>query len=289
MTFPEIAEQNDLGNMLEHLLYLNEELSNGLFTVFAPTDAAVDAFFDQINALNDENLQIIWYFIRWHHTSGGAYTIDDLATLDPPILLVTSVGQLIGVDLSDDGIFVVGVVNNQSYIAQADPVDIIVSNVVVHVVDQVILPLVPLATTAAMYGFSILSQAFDAANLTSFLNDMSIEPEDTFTIFAPTDAAFLALGQDALASLFEDTERLTNILLAHVVPGTETISTIIDDLSIGLDGYLTVASEVIAPFVEDDSLFVQLLGSVSHSAQVGFEFNASNGVIHAIDAVLLLE
>ncbi|GAB4511576.1 MAG: hypothetical protein OHK0046_09830 [Anaerolineae bacterium] len=65
--------------------------------------------------------------------------------------------------------------------------------------------------------FATLLEAIEAADLTE-----TLATEGTFTIFAPTDAAFAALPEDVLASLLDDPEQLRDLLLYHV---SETVFT----------------------------------------------------------------
>ena len=95
--------------------------------------------------------------------------------------------------------------------------NITADNGVIHIMDTVILP--PSATDTfvdilELPIFSILNSLLDQAGLTE-----TLAGGEAFTFFAPTDAAFEALGPDALANLQADTEALADVLLYHVVPG----------------------------------------------------------------------
>jgi uncharacterized surface protein with fasciclin (FAS1) repeats len=98
-----------------------------------------------------------------------------------------------------------------------------------------------------------------------------------FTVFAPTNAAFDALGDDQVQSLLEPENRdqLTSVLTYHVVPGELTAS----DLSDGqtLD---TVAGETLTVEIDGDQV------TVGDATVVEPNVEASNGVVHVIDAVL---
>jgi uncharacterized surface protein with fasciclin (FAS1) repeats len=107
---------------------------------------------------------------------------------------------------------------NKSAVSLAD---VMADNGVIHVVDQVILP--PPAVTDSTQtivdialaddNFSTLVAALTEANLVATLSDESA----TFTVFAPTNAAFDKLEDTALAGLLADTDALTDILLKHVI------------------------------------------------------------------------
>ena len=104
--------------------------------------------------------------------------------------------------------------------------DIEASNGVIHVVDSVILPpdLTPSALTiaeiaAADEDFETLVAAATATNLVGTLSD----PDADLTLFAPTDAAFEALGEEAVPFLLDNLEILETVLLYHVL-GAEVTS-----------------------------------------------------------------
>lgn len=121
--------------------------------------------------------------------------------------------------------------------------------------------------------FTTLTKALRAAGLTA-----TLEGKDNFTIFAPTDAAFSKLPQDAVRDLLkpENKEVLVKILTYHVVPGRVLAS----DLKSG---------EVKS--VEGGSINVKVdpaTGVKVNEANVTqTDITGSNGVIHAIDQVIL--
>ncbi len=126
---------------------------------------------------------------------------------------------------------------------------------------------------AANGSFNTLVAAVDAAGLVETLSS-----DGPFTVFAPTDEAFAAaLGDLGISAddLLADTELLTTILTYHVVAG-EVLST---DLT---DGMMpaTVQGEEVTVDLSDG---VKINGANVIIADVP----ASNGVIHAIDYVLL--
>lgn len=99
------------------------------------------------------------------------------------------------------------------------------------------------------------------------------------TVFAPTDAAFAALGTDTINAVLADQAMLTDILLYHVVPGALDATTVVGLLP------TTVTA------VNGDSISAALVGSdvvLNGTAKVVVtDILACNGVIHVIDAVLL--
>jgi uncharacterized surface protein with fasciclin (FAS1) repeats len=116
--------------------------------------------------------------------------------------------------------------------------------------------------------FSTLVAAVQAAGLVDVLKG-----DGPFTVFAPTNAAFALLGDDAIERLLrpENRPQLVAILTYHVVPGRFTARDIgrLDDLE-------TVNGESLSLGVRVDD--AQLVST---------DIRASNGIIHVIDRVLM--
>jgi len=121
---------------------------------------------------------------------------------------------------------------------------------------------------------TILETALIEAN---FIDDL--EGSGSFTVFAPTDAAFSALPEGTLEALLADSRGvLTQILLYHMVKG-KVMST---DLSDGLivDTY-NDSDEKLTVTISEEGVFI-------NNAKVTLaDLEAENGVVHVIDAVLL--
>ena len=120
-------------------------------------------------------------------------------------------------------------------------------------------------------GFSTLLAAVQAAGLAETLNT-----DGPFTVFAPTDEAFAALPTGTVESLLEDTEALTNVLLYHVVDGAVAAEDVVN-----LDSVTTLQGSDIKISVDNGVFFNE------ESMAIATNILASNGIIHAIDAVLL--
>jgi len=129
------------------------------------------------------------------------------------------------------------------------------------------------ALAAANDSFETLTAALKAAGLTE-----TLAGEGPFTVFAPTDEAFAALPQDALQELLKPENKaiLVKILTYHVVPGKVTSN----DLKAG--GVKTVEGGEVN--VKTDSAMGV---TVNDAKVVQPDIQASNGVIHVIDKVIL--
>lgn len=119
--------------------------------------------------------------------------------------------------------------------------------------------------------FSTLLAAAEAAGLVETLRG-----EGPFTVFAPTDAAFAALPEGTVEGLLEDPEALREILLFHVVAGEVTSSQVVN-----LSEAETVQGGMLSISVMDGTVMI------NDARVVTADVEASNGVIHVIDSVLL--
>jgi len=130
-----------------------------------------------------------------------------------------------------------------------------------------------IAEIAVASGFNTLVAALDAANLVETLSG-----DGTFTVFAPTDEAFAALPEGVLEGLLADTEALTQVLLYHVVGDVVKAETVVT-----LDAADTLQGSAVSIEVVDGNVFV------NESQVTSTDIEASNGVIHVIDKVLVPE
>jgi len=124
--------------------------------------------------------------------------------------------------------------------------------------------------------FDTLVQALKAADLVG-----ALQGEGPFTVFAPTDKAFAALPDGQLEALLQDEnmEKLQAILRYHVVSGKAMASDVT-----GLDAAPTLEGRPVQFQVKDGA--VKLMGQ-NTATVVQADIEASNGVIHVIDSVLL--
>jgi uncharacterized surface protein with fasciclin (FAS1) repeats len=118
--------------------------------------------------------------------------------------------------------------------------------------------------------FKTLVTALGAAGLAETLSGTG-----PFTVFAPTDEAFAKLPPGTIEGLLNDKARLAGILTCHVVPGRLTAADVAQRRSL-----LTAQGQTIA---------VQSNGGVQvdNARVIQADIAADNGVIHAIDSVIL--
>jgi len=241
----------------------------GPFTVFAPTDDAFAALPEGTveSLLLPENKQALTDILLYHVVSGKVMAED--------VVGLESATTLLGKDIT------IKVDMGNVYINDAKVIitDIETSNGVIHVIDAVILPPADEAQTivdiaVADERFSTLVTAVLAADLAETLSG-----EGPFTVFAPTNDAFAALPAGTVESLLlpENKQALTDILLYHVVAGKVMAADVV-----GLTSAPTVLGKDITITVRDGKVFLNDTVEV-----IITDIEASNGVIHVIDAVLL--
>jgi uncharacterized surface protein with fasciclin (FAS1) repeats len=129
--------------------------------------------------------------------------------------------------------------------------------------------------------FSTLAFALEATGL-----DMALDNGGQFTVFAPTNAAFENLPEGTLEYLVENPAVLESVLLYHVTDGRRWSNSLVNknnpkEVEMLSGGYITVTPAGMV--VDSDSL-----GLMSPDATIVMpDVNASNGVIHVIDEVLI--
>lgn len=104
--------------------------------------------------------------------------------------------------------------------------------------------------------------------------DEALAAGETFTLFAPTDEAFQKLPEGTLESL--SPEQLTGILRYHVLAGT-----VPSEDAVTLDAAPTVQGSELALSTADGQLMI------NDATVTEADIQASNGVIHVIDSVLM--
>ncbi|MCB0210037.1 MAG: fasciclin domain-containing protein [Anaerolineae bacterium] len=121
--------------------------------------------------------------------------------------------------------------------------------------------------------FTTLVKALETADLVDVLKG-----EGPFTVFAPTDAAFDALPEGTLDTLMADVPALTDVLLYHVIPNQVMAVDVatLDSAPTVLGASVPVSSSNGNVMIDGANVIVT-------------DMEASNGVIHVIDAVLIPE
>ncbi|MGJ5641937.1 fasciclin domain-containing protein [Formosa sp. S-31] len=266
---------------------------DGPFTVFAPTNQAFNnllAELDDYSSLDDfdtpEGRVLLGTLLKYHVVAGASvmsYQLEDNQEI------TTVQGETLMVDLSS-GVHIEDATDMSAAVTTAD---IEATNGVIHIVNKVLVPqevidalnektLVELVMENE--NLSILKDAVVKADLVDVLNG-----DGPFTVFAPTNDAFLQLLADlgeGYSSLDDfDTEEemtlLTNVLLYHVL-AAEVYASDLSEMSVE-----TAFSGHNLNVVASGETYVIADETGAQANIVAADVKASNGVAHVIDKVLL--
>lgn len=271
-------------------------------TVFAPTDEAFIAHLDADNeaaaiaAVTAMDAEDVADLLTFHVISGSEIEAGDLSAGTQTVTTArTGVNNKAYVTKTGANVTI-----NNARVVEAD-VD--ASNGVIHVIDAVLTPptgnVIQVATSPAYAeSFNILAAALTKADLIT-----TLQGNGPFTVFAPTDDAFLALLRsatftndpelteeeaiEAVMALDASSTPLTldqfkEVLLYHVVSGTKYSINLTNGVLPTLKG---AAPNTVTVAVGTS---VTVDGSASDPSTVAIaNVSATNGVIHAIDKVLV--
>lgn len=284
-TIVDVAIDNNLTSLVAAVRRANLDVTlagPGPYTVLAPSDAAFSAFLqaNNFNSLIDVPVDLLRNILLNHVISGELMSTDlttgyantnatsDASGTNMSIYINTENG------VSFNGISNVGIAN-----VEAD-------NGIVHVVDAVIgLPSVVTFATADP-NFSILVEALTRENDFTYVETLST-PNGTapapFTVFAPINDAFVDLLAELQLNALSDVPKatLTSTLNTHVVAGANVLeSNLSDNMPVStLGGGLTVNLTSNGATLTDSNNRV--------SSIIATDVQANNGVIHAINKVVL--
>jgi len=239
-------------------------------TLFAPNDAALNAA-----GLDLAKVEKITATLTYHVAAGGGFTAAELQGVQFLESLSTGTRYVNVGDGKGQNLFLEGgervVIYFSNKRATVVDANIMCSNGVVHIIDEVI-ELPPIVSNAILYsGLNNLLQAVIRADLVDVVDTTA-----ALTIFSPTDEAFRKAG-----IVIDDVpkETLVEILSYHVVPGV-AFST---DLSDG---------DMLPTLLTGKSLGVTVergVPRINGANIVNDNVLTRNGVTHFIDAVLIPE
>lgn len=238
--------------------------AEGPFTVFAPRDQAFDALGEEVvQALLDEgNLDLLTEILTLHVVPGVVVLSSDLTD-----------GQTVTTLQGDD--LAIGVSGGTVTVNGATVVsaDIEATNGVIHIIDAVLAPRVDIVEKAILTEQTqTLAAAVSAGDLVA-----TLKGSGPFTVFAPVDSAFAALGTDKLDVLLDpaNIDLLQKVLTYHVIAGDIRAAALTDG--------------AVVTTVEGSSVTIDLSGStpkVNSANIIATDIVVENGVIHLIDGVL---
>jgi transforming growth factor-beta-induced protein len=273
-TFEIISESPDHA-ILEDLLLsfgLDEDLNSGLFTVFAPTDAAFGNI--DTSSLTDSQVKNI---LLNHVVQGAA----ESSSLFSTYLNTLAVESLSGAENNLSLYVNVGTditLNGQSVVTGPDN---LASNGVVHIVNEVIT--IPNVTTFATADptFGILVEALTLDGQPDFVATLSsFEAPAPFTVFAPTNDAFVTalteLGVESLTDIAPSV--LTSVLNTHVIANANITSAELESGTVETLGETFELDAENATITDQNGRTISIILT---------DVQAGNGVIHVVRSVIL--
>jgi transforming growth factor-beta-induced protein len=286
-TIADLAGETDDLSVLVEALVAAELVATlegeGPFTVFAPTNAAFAALLeaegvaDLDGLIAERGIEVVTNILLYHVVT-GEFTSDDLVAQGSGSLPTAFEGNTLAFAVVDGSV----VINDSATVVEAD---IQASNGVIHVIDTVLVPedtqnIVDIAQETEE--LSTLVAALTVGGLIE-----TLEGDGPFTVFAPTNAAFEALleaqGVADLNGLIAalGAEVVIDILLYHVVVGVALDAETVVATAPNLLGSTEDAPQIYYEVVDGN---VVLNGSATVTTT---DIEASNGIIHIIDAVIL--
>ncbi|HEX9980885.1 MAG TPA: fasciclin domain-containing protein [Flavobacterium sp.] len=254
-------------------------------TVFAPTNAAFTSFLQANGFTNLDAVPVsVLREVLLNHVISGEVTSGELATGYVKTMGKGSASMSNTLSMfvnTSNGVVLNGGTSNGG--GKVTSADIQASNGVIHIVDGVIgLPTV-VNHAIANPNFSTLVQALTRDDQPDFAGILSGSTSSPFTVFAPTNMAFTNLLSELSFTSLNDVPQATleKTLKYHVVTGANVLSNML-------------TNNMMVDTFAGDSFTISLTGGASitdansrESNIIATDVQASNGVIHAIDKVLL--
>lgn len=250
---------------------------SGSYTVFAPTNAAFTTFLSENGYANLDAVPVnTLKEILLNHVISGSFQSSTLTTGYVKTLAkgaASSTNTLSMYINTSSGVKING-------ISSVTSANILANNGVIHIVDKVIgLPTVVTHATANP-NFTSLVGALTGEGQPNFVGTLS--GNGTFTVFAPTNAAFTSLNNElapeGIAGV--STSELTEVLQYHVVSGANVLSSSLTNGQV----VNTLAEQSITINLSPARI-TDANARVSNITAV--DVQCSNGVIHVLDKVLL--
>ena len=253
---------------------------SGSYTVFAPTNAAFTTFLSDNGyaSLNEVPVNALKEILL-NHVISGALNSSSLSTGYVKTLAKGSASTTNTLSMyvnTTSGVKLNGISN-------VTTPNITASNGVIHIVDAVIgLPTV-VTHALANPNFSILVSALTRADQPDFAGILSGTTNSPFTVFAPTNTAFgsllTELGATSLNDISQNT--LENTLKYHVVAGANVLSASLTNnqsVTTFQGGNFTITTMGGAKITDANNRVSNI---------IAVDVQASNGVIHVLDKVIL--
>jgi transforming growth factor-beta-induced protein len=249
---------------------LAETLSGkGPYTVFAPTDKAFEKVPAETLAKLGDDPEALKRVLLYH-VADGRYPAARVVREDS---INTLAGPRVDVQVRGDVVRVGG--------ARVIMPDVRASNGVIHAINRVLIP--PTKPAARAPKKNIVETAVAAGQFDTLVSLVkqaglaeTLSGKGPYTIFAPTDKAFKKVPADTLKALGDDRDALERVLLYHVADGRYPAARVARKQSIE-----TLAGPRLKVQVRGDVV------RVGGARVITPDVRASNGIVHAINRVLI--
>ena len=296
-----IAVNAGFNELVNALVYVDAELNAGLvnlftngrnqYTVFAPTDEAFETLYTAlgVTAIDELPAELVLDVLKYHVVEGRR-----AANSVVPAVNSRTITTFLGATFSVNNAAVITAIGNTSSITTPN---ISASNGIIHVIDQVLLPIVPSADKAAPApGSNSIAAIAVNANFTELVSALAYVDEelnaglinlfangtDQYTVFAPTNQAFqnlyTALDIDDITDL--PAPLVLDVLKYHVVEGRRAANSVVPKVNTR-----SISTLLGVNFTVNTQGVITAIGNTSTITSPNI--SASNGIIHVIDAVLL--
>lgn len=264
-TLAAVAKSADLTTLLSLVEVSGLQLPvDGRVTIFAPNNKAFAAIpADKVKFLTSEEGRETLRAILKHH-------ILPMALDSGSLLQRCGVVALSGQNLAIDG------ERLTSAGASFLKADVAFDRGIVYVIDRVMMPETR-SVAEIVSQDPRLATLLKAVTTAGLATQLGSENEGPWTLLAPSNEAFAALGEETVKALMADPSQLANVLSAHVIPSRIRRSDMIAQRSVR------------TLFARDAVSFSLVDGRVrvSGASIISGDIEASNGVIHVVDRVIV--
>jgi len=274
------TDLTDLDTLMNETGWIENIMTTDSFTFFAPTNEAFDQLIednDTWNSIHDIPLDTLTDLLNYHLAKETGYILSDTITEFIPTSSISRFDGQNSLFVKTEGSIRIN--GERSVNLQ----DVRVQNAVIHVMGKVVTPINLLAIVEAHPDLSTFTQLFEREDIAADVNEL-LSGDGPFTIFAPTDSAFLnlfeALEINELRGISADV--LEQILLNHIVPSnnlpaenliaTDRISTLLPNQELTIGVFDNIKN------VRSDTTIANLIMTNGQGV---------NGIIHLIDKVLV--
>ena len=273
----ELAQNNpDLSSLVTALTKFPDLVATlsgpGEFTVFAPTNTAFANLLTAIGQTSINNVpeSVLKTILQYHVVTSGAVKSNELTAGN----VNTAAGQNIAVTIT-------GGIKLNTTVSVTTP-DVLANNGVVHVIDAVLVPPTMVPIVGTIYAPAYFNKDF--STLVAAVNGASQSTRDLLlnssnkTLFAPTNAAFVAAGITTLPNQ----ATLDGILAYHVIGSEIFAANLPTNTAPANSEVTTLGGKIYLSNRGDAGVYINGRTKVTAT-----DINASNGVVHVIDYTLM--